>query len=68
MNFFKKGDKEQKWINYAYFMPNYECYSRQLQWLSAQYCTTVSCESSASSLKDFLSEDEKNTKKRINDT
>ena len=48
-------------------MTNYACHIYDLQLFDAHYLTKASCESAASSLKDFLSKGRKSAKKRIKD-
>ena len=43
-------------------MTNYACHKKHLHWFAAQYLTRVSCEISASFLKDFLSKGKKSAK------
>ena len=43
-------------------MPNYACYKQCLHWLGVHYLNKVSCEISASSLKDFWAKVEKSEK------
>ena len=61
--FLKKSMK--KWMNYAWFIPNYASYKHHLHWLGAYYLNKASCEVSASSLKDFLSKGRKSAKNAL---